>query len=138
MKRLRSLMLVLITVNWILVLVHLFVVEKMLPGAEFKVSWPGVATITFVNLIVLVVATALWKVSHKWVGGILALFWSAAFIAGVYEHFLQIAPNNVFRAPSGDWTGLFNASVFVLLGVEAVGLWLAIRLLGSGQNPQNA
>ncbi|HKW87650.1 MAG TPA: hypothetical protein VJN21_02730 [Candidatus Acidoferrales bacterium] len=134
MKRLHSFMLVLIVVNWILVLGHLILVEKMLPGPEFKVSWAGVATITFINLIVLIVATALWRLSDKWAGGVLALFWTAALIAGVYEHFLQLAPNNVFRAPSGDWTGLFDASVFALLVVEVAGLWLAVRLLGSGQN----
>jgi hypothetical protein len=131
MKYLRLSLSVLIAANWILALGHLFVVQEMLPSPEFKLSWVGAGLITAGHLIM---AASLWRLSNKWAGGILTLFWCAAMAAGVYEHFLQVAPNNIFRAPSGNWTALFDASVFALLIVEAGGLWLAIRLLGSGLN----
>jgi hypothetical protein len=133
MNRLRMLLIFLIAANWILAVGHLFLVEKMLPGPEYKVSWVGVAMITFGHLIM---ATALWRLSHKWAGSVLILFWSAALFFGLYEHVIQAGSNNVFSAAPNDWTGLFDGSVFALLGVEAAGLWLAIRLLGSGPNPE--
>jgi hypothetical protein len=131
LKRLRMLAMGLIAANWILAVGHLYLVEKMLPRPEYKVSWAGVGMMTLLHLIA---ASATWKLSNRWAGGILVLFWSAAMISGVYEHFLHVGPNNIFRVAAGDWTGLFDGSVFALLAVEAAGLWLAIRLVGSGSN----
>ena len=130
MKRLRWFSFVLIAANFILAVGHLLVVEKMLPGPEYKVSWIWVGLMALGHLIV---ASTL-KLSKRWAGGILVIFWSAALAAGIYWHLLQLAPNNGFRSPAGGWTSLFDTSVFALLAVEAAGLWLAIRLLGSGQN----
>lgn len=59
------------------------------------------------------------------------IFFLAALGADAYEHFLYASANNVFMVARGDWTVWFDASVFVLLGLEIIGCSLGVLLRGA-------
>ena len=50
--------------------------------------------------------------------------------ADLYEHFLHASQNNVFMVARGDWTVVFDVSVFILLALEIVGCLLGTIVLG--------
>lgn len=127
-SKLRLLALLVVVAHWIVAISHLFLAAEVLPAPDNKVSWLAVTFITSGHL---VVSVCLWKLSHRLTGLVSLIFFLAALGADLYEHFLQTSANNVFMVAPGDWTAWFNASVFVLLGLEVLGCSLGIILLGS-------
>lgn len=124
----RMLTLLIVAAHWIDAIWHLFLAAKILPAPNNHVAWLAVILITLGHLIV---SIGLWKLSDRLAGLVSLLFFLAALGADVYEHFVQAAPNNVFMLVPGHWAGWFEASVFVLLGLEILGCLLGIRLLGN-------
>ena len=83
------------------------------------------------------VSAAVWWLSNKFAGPILLIFFLLALSADLYEHFLHASANNVFTVASGDWTALFDASVFVLLALEKNSGMLARECCCSSARPRN-
>jgi len=130
MTRARVLTLLVVIAHWVVAVVHLFFAAKVLPAPNNHVSWLAITLITAGHLIVSVVLCALWKLGDKFAGLVSLIFFLAALSADLYEHFLHASANNVFSVASGDWTARFDASVFILLGLEILGCLLGILLLG--------
>ena len=127
MTRRRTLTLLVVVAHWIVAIGHLFVAAKVLPPPNNHVSWLALTLITLGHL---AVSLALWTLSDRIAGLVSLIFFLAALGADLYEHFLHASANNVFTVASGGWTAPFDASVFVLLGLEIAGCLLAILLLG--------
>lgn len=135
MKRARTLALLVVVAHWIVAVWHLFLAAKILPAPSNSVSWVVIVFFTLAHLSVLV---AIWKLSDKLAGLAALIVFLAALGADLYEHFVQVAPNNVFMAAPGAWTAWFDSSVFVLLALEILGCLLGILLLRgrTGNNSQ--
>ena len=130
MAKPRTLSLLVIVAHWIVAVCHLFFAAKILPAPNNHVSWLAIALITSGHL---GVSIALWKLSDKPAGLLSLIFFLAALGADLYEHFLHASANNVFTVGLGGWTTWFDASVFVLIVLEILGLLLGILLFRGWQ-----
>lgn len=126
MKRFRLVGFLIIAAHWLAAVWHLFIVARIPPVADNKVSWLAVGLVTLFHF---VISVAWWKLSDRFAGSVLLVFFVVVTGAGTYEHFLGPGPNNIFRLAPGDWTVAFQMSVFLLVSFEILGLWLAIRFL---------
>lgn len=127
MTKLRTLALGVVLAHWIDAIWHLFMAAKILPAPNNTVGSLGIIFITLGHLAVFIVT---WKLSAKLSGLISLIFFLLAMSADLYEHFIQVAPNNVFMVAPGEWRVLFDASVFLLLALEILGCCLGIASLG--------
>src|ERR1700730_3538569 len=130
MTRPRTLALLIVVAHWIVAIWHLFLAANVLPAPNNSVSWLAVVLLTLLHA---VVSIALWKLSDKLIGLVSLIFFLAALSADLYEHFLHASGNNVFMVARGDWTAIFDVSVFLLLGVEIVGCSLSTLFLSGGK-----
>lgn len=126
MTKTRILALLVVIAHWLIAIWHLFLTAKILPAPNNTVSWQGIMFITLGHLLLSIV---LWKLSDKVSGLISLLFFLAVGAAEVYEHFVHPALNNVFMVRPGNWTHLWEVSVFGLLAFEILGCLLGILLL---------
>lgn len=136
MNKPRTLALLAVAAHWGVAVWHLFFAARILPAPGNSISWVVIVFFTLGHLSVLV---AVWKLSDKLAGLVALLAFSAALGADLYEHFVQVAPNNVFMVTaSGAWTAWFDVSVFALVGFEILGISRGIVLLRgrSGHNSQ--
>lgn len=131
MKNLKLLTVLIVAANLMVAVWHLFIVAAMIPAEQGIVTWKGIAIISTLHVCVVAV---LWKVANKVAGIIALLFFVAALVAGLYEHVLQPGPNNIFTVVSNSMTPWFDGSVFILLGLEILGCWLAVRMSGGRPN----
>jgi len=131
MTKPRIVTLLLVVLHWMVAIWHLFLTANILPAPNNTVSWQG---ITFITLGHLLMCLVLWKLRDKISGFVSLLFFLAAGAADVYEHFVQAAPNNVFMVAAGNWTTLWEVSVFALLALEILGCVPGIWLLGGFGN----
>lgn len=115
-----------VVAHWVVAMWHLFLAAKILPAPDNSVSWVVIVFFTLVHLIVLV---AVWKLSDKLTGLVALIVFLAALGADLYEHFVQVAPNNIFIAAPGAWTAWFDVSVFALVALEILGISFGILLL---------
>jgi hypothetical protein len=120
------LILLAVAAHWIVAVWHLFLAAKILPPPSNSVSWVVIVFFTLGHLSLLV---AVWKLRDKLSGLVASIVFLAALGADLYEHFVQVAPNNVFMAASGAWTAWFDASVFALVALEILGISLGLLLL---------
>ncbi|MFZ0536815.1 MAG: hypothetical protein WAM47_08125 [Candidatus Sulfotelmatobacter sp.] len=127
MTKARTLALLVVAAHWMVAIWHLFLAAKVLPAPNNHVSWAATILITSGHA---VVSILLWKLSDKVAGFVSVIFFLAAMSADLYEHFLHASQNNVFMVASGDWTAIFNVSVFILLALEILGCSLGIITLG--------
>jgi len=127
MTKARTLALMVVAAHCIVAIWHLFLAARVLPAPNNSVSWLAIILITSGHV---VVSILLWKLSDKVAGFASVIFFLAAMSADLYEHFLHASLNNVFMVARGDWTAIFNVSVFILLALEIVGLLLGTFLLG--------
>jgi len=127
MTKLRTLVLLVVVAHWIDAIWHLFLAAKVLPAPNNHVSWLAIILITSGHV---GVSIALWKLREKLAGAVSLIFFLAALSADLYEHFLHASGNNVSMVAPGDWTALFDVSVFALLTLEILGCLLGISLLG--------
>jgi len=125
-NKLRQLTMIVIIGNWVVGVWHLFLVAKILVPPNNKVSRTAIILITLGHLSVL---GALWKLAEKWAAVVSLVLFLVALGVGIYEHFLGPGPNNVFRVALGGTGTLFAVSVYILVGLELLGCWLAARLL---------
>ena len=126
MTKARMLILLAVAAHWIVAVWHLFLAAKILPPPSNSVSWVVIVSFTLGHLSLLV---AVWKLRDKLSGLVASIVFLAALGADLYEHFVQVAPNNVFMAASGAWTAWFDASVFALVALEILGISLGLLLL---------
>ena len=126
MTKARMLILLAVAAHWIVAVWHLFLAAKILPAPSNSVSWVVIVFFTLGHLSLLV---AVWKLRDKLSGLVASIVFLAALGADLYEHFVQVAPNNVFMAASGAWTAWFDVSVFALLALEILGISLGLLLL---------
>lgn len=136
MNKPRTLTLLAVVAHWIVAVWHLFLAARILPAPSNSVSWVVIVFFTLGHLSVLV---AVWKLSDKLAGLVALIVFLAALGADLYEHFVQVAPNNVFMAAaSGAWNAWFDISVFALVALEILGISLGIVLLRGrpGHNSQ--
>src|ERR1700685_2488482 len=127
MAKARTLALLVVSAHWIVAIWSLFLAAKVLPAPNNHVSWLAIFLLTSGHTLV---AILLRKFSNK-VAGLLALiFFLAVLSADLYEHFLHASQNNVFMVAPGDWTAIFNVSVFILLALEIVGCLLGTIVFG--------
>ena len=129
MTKSRIIILLVVLAHWVDAVWHLFLTANILPAPNNHVAWLGV---TLISLGHLALALAIWKLSDKVAGWVSLVFFLAAMGADVYEHFVQTAPNNVLMVAAGQWTTLFEVSVFVLLALEILGCVLGTGLLSGG------
>jgi hypothetical protein len=135
MTKARTLALLVVAAHWMVAIWHLFLAAKILPAPDNHVSSLAIILITSGHVIVSIL---LWKLGDKVAGFVSAIFFLAALSADVYEHFLHVSQNNVFMVARGDWTAIFNVSVFILLGLEILGCLLgAIGLGGRRRNSKS-
>ena len=127
MTKARTLALLVVAAHWIVAIWHLFLAAKILPAPNNHVSWLAIVLITSGHV---VVSILLWKLSDKVAGFVSLIFFLAAMSADLYEHFLHASQNNVFMVARGDWTTIFNISVFILLALEILGCLLGTIVLG--------
>ncbi|MFZ0814404.1 MAG: hypothetical protein WAM78_02735 [Candidatus Sulfotelmatobacter sp.] len=127
MTKARTLALLVVAAHWIVAIGHLFLAAKVLPAPNNHVSWLAIVLMTSGHA---VVSVLLWKLSDKVAGFVSVLFFLAAMSADLYEHFLHASQNNVFMVVRGDWTSIFDVSVFILLALEIVGCLLGTMVLG--------
>ncbi len=127
MTKTRTLALLVVAAHCIVAIWHLFVAAKILPAPNNHASWLAVTLITSGHV---VVSILLWKLSDKVAGSVSLIFFLAAMSADLYEHFLYASENNVFMVTRGDWTAIFNVSVFILLALEIAGCSLGTLMLG--------
>ncbi len=127
MTKARMFALLIVAGHWIVAIVHLFFAAEVLPAPNNSVSWLAITLITSGHV---VVSILLSKLSDKVAGLVSVIFFLAALSADLYEHFLHASQNNVFMVAHGDWTALFNGSVFILLTLEIVGCLLGTMMLG--------
>lgn len=136
MNKPRTLTLLAVVAHLIIAVWHLFLAARILPAPSNSVSWVVIVFFTLGHLSVLV---AVWKLSDKLAGLVVLIIFLAALGADLYEHFVQVASNNVFMvAASGAWTVWFDVSVFALMVIEILGISFGILLLrgGLGHNSQ--
>jgi hypothetical protein len=127
MTKARTLALLVVAAHCIVAICHLFFAAKILPAPSNHVSWLAIILITSGHV---GVSILLWKLGEKVAGFVSVIFFLAAMSADLYEHFLHASQNNVFMVAQGDWTAIFNASVFILLALEIVGCLLGTIVLG--------
>jgi hypothetical protein len=127
MTKARTLALLVLAAHWIVAIWHLFLASKILPAPNNHISWLAIVLITSGHV---GVSILLWKLSDKVAGFVSVIFFLAALSADLYEHFLHASQNNVFMVARGDWTAVFNVSVFILLALEIVGCLLGTIVLG--------
>lgn len=126
MTKARMLILLAVAAHWMVAVWHLFLAAKILPAPSNSVSRLVIVFFTLGHLSLLV---AVWKLRDKLSGLVASTVFLAALGADLYEHFVQVAPNNVFMAASGGWTAWFDASVFALVALEILGISLGLLLL---------
>ncbi len=127
MTKARTLALLIVAAHWIVAVWHLFLAAKVLPAPNNHVSWLAIILISSGHF---AVSILLWKLSDKVGGFVSVVFFLAAMSADLYEHFLHASQNNVFMVARGDWTAVFNVSVFILLALEVAGCSLGTIVLG--------
>ncbi len=127
MTKARTLALLVVAAHWMVAIWHLFLAARILPAPNNHVSGLAIVLITSGHV---VVSILFWKLSDKVAGFVSVIFFLAAMSADLYEHFLHASQNNVFMVAPGDWTGMFNVSVFILLALEIVGCLLGTIVLG--------
>ena len=130
MTRARTLALLVVAAHWIVAIWHLFLAAKILPAPNNHVSWLAVILITSGHACVSILVS---KLSDKVAGFVALIFFLAAMSADLYEHFLHASQNNIFMVAPGDWTAVFNVSVFILLALEIVGCLLGTIVLSGGR-----
>jgi hypothetical protein len=126
-KARTPLALLVVAAHCIVAIWHLFLAARILPAPNNHVGWLAIVLITSGHM---VVSILLWKLSDKVAGFVSVIFFLAAMSADLYEHFLHASQNNVFMVARGDWTAIFNLSVFILLALEIVGCLLGAIVLG--------
>jgi hypothetical protein len=52
-----------------------------------------------------------------------------ALVIGAYTHFASDGTDNVLRMPPGDWRLQFQISAMLLVLLDALGCWLAVKML---------
>lgn len=126
MTKARTLALLVVAAHWMVAVWHLFLAAKVLAAPNNHVSSLAIILITSGHVIVSIL---LWKLSDKVAGFVSMIFFLAALSADLYEHFLHASQNNVFMLARGDWTVIFDVSVFILLALEIVGCSLGSVML---------
>jgi hypothetical protein len=129
MTKAKALVLFVVAAHWITAIWHLFLAANVLPAPNNHVSSLAVILITSGHMIVSILV---WMLGDEVAGAVAVLFFLAAMTADLYEHFLHASQNNVFMVAPGDWTAIFNASVFILLALEIVGFLLGTIVLSGG------
>lgn len=133
MTKARTLALLVVAAHCSVAIWHLFLAAKVLPAPNNSVSWLAIVLITSGHA---VVSILLWKLSDKVAEFASLIFFLAAMSADLYEHFLHASQNNVFMVARGDWSAIFDVSVFILLALEIVGCLLGTVML-SGRRRNN-
>jgi hypothetical protein len=130
MTKARTLALLVVAAHCIVAIWHLFLAARVLPAPNNHVSWLAIILITSGHVIVSIL---LWKLSDKVAGLVSVIFFLAAMSADLHEHFLHASQNNVFMVARGDWTAIFDVSVFILLALEIAGCSLSTLILSGGK-----
>ncbi len=76
-----------------------------------------------------VAAVLVWTPFSRLGLGLLAFSLAASLIFGIWYHFLFVSADHVAHLPAGDDQGLFRATAVLMAIVDAVGTWVAVRLL---------
>ncbi len=100
-------------------------------GVEMS-KWQETFILVVIGLSPLAAAVLLWTAHARLGAVILAGAMAAAFVFGVYYHYVAVSPDHVGHLPPGDARGLFRASALFVAVTQAlgtvVGLW-GIRTL---------
>ena len=127
MARLRPFISSVVVAHWAVAMWHLVLAANVLPPPDNHVRWLAVILLTLLHWGVLV---PLWMLSDRLTGWVSLVFFSAALSADLYEHFLHSSLNNVFMVMPSAWTAWFKASVYILFGLEILGLSFGVWSLG--------
>lgn len=110
--------------NFVLTLWHLYILQNVHSTASGGEIFTLGSIIGSVSLfVVLLIWTRFYKLG-AWISAGLLLI---GLTIGGYEHFLSVNPDNVFTMPHGDWTLSFQVSAVLLVLVELLGIWAAVR-----------
>lgn len=111
--------------NFVVVLVHLWLVVRIQPGFP-KSAIPG---LILVNLLPVGGVLAMKKGYGKTAAILIATPLAVGFTIGTYAHFLSPGTDNIFRMAAGVLTLPFQLSAVLLALFEALGLWVGVRTL---------
>jgi hypothetical protein len=128
MKRSRTSGFVVIAAHWIIAVWHLFLAAKVLPVPDNNVSWLAISLLSLLHAGISIVW---WKIPNRPAGLVLSIFFIATLASGIYEHFVHLGGNNVFRVVPGEWKTAFQVSVIFLVLLEVLGAWMGLRFLKS-------
>ena len=102
-------------------------------GVEIS-NWQQTFILVVIGLSPLVAALLLWTSRARLGAVTLTGSMAAAFVFGVYYHYVAVSPDHVDHLPPGDARGLFRASALFVAASQALGvvagLWSRRRLRG--------
>ena len=102
-------------------------------GVEIS-NWQQAFIVVVIGLSPLVAALLLWTSRAPLGAVILTGSMAAAFVFGVYYHYVAVSPDHVDHLPPGDAQELFRATALFVAASQAmgvvVGLWSRRRLRG--------
>jgi hypothetical protein len=104
---------------------HLFIVAETPPGLPA----PQVLFIAaVVNITPVIGLILLWLQVDRPAAVLVVLPMAVVLVIGVYEHFVNAGPGNVFSLPASEWALSFRASAILLVVLELFGCGLGARM----------
>lgn len=112
---------------------HLLLLVKVQP------TTPRVAVVSLIgiNLVPVAALVAFARGFRRLAGSMVLAPLGVALIIGAYTHFVSNGTDNVLRMPPGDWRLQFQVSAMFLVLLEALGCWLAVKMLRTHSPPQS-
>ena len=74
-------------------------------------------------------AVLVWTSLHRFGAMVLAASMLGSLVFGVWYHFVFVSPDHVAHLPEGGERLLFRVTAVLMAIVDAVGVWLVVRLL---------
>jgi hypothetical protein len=113
--------------HFVAVIWHLLLLVKVQPSTPR--FFPPV--LILFNLFPVVGLVALAKGLSKLAASMIILPFAIALVIGTYAHFLSSGTDNILRMPSGDLRLSFQMSAVLLVLLDAIGCWVAIRIFAA-------
>jgi len=110
--------------HFVAVIWHLLLLVKVQPSTPR--FFPPM--LILFNLFPVAGLVALAKGLSKLAASMIILPFAIALVIGTYAHFLSSGTDNILRMPSGDLRLSFQISAVLLVLLEAIGCWVAIRI----------
>jgi hypothetical protein len=71
----------------------------------------------------------MWSSRRRWGPLLLTLSMLGSLLFGAYKHFVGMSPDHISQVPAGTWGTVFVITSYLLLVVEALGVFTGVYLL---------